>query len=153
MKKISIIHILSLIIIPFAQLSSTGKVYLVLGSDTAIWDGLGVSKYNCTLNLGLYTDPSRNCFAVMDPSWRSQFIDSYGNPLKMTWWMMAGAQFRHATNTNIPVPNIMTLYLIQKYHGKNVEITGDELSLHYHTWKWTDYNGDGAGFGTRHRIF
>ncbi len=44
MKKISIIHILSLIIIPFTQLSSTGKVYLVLGSDTAIWDGLGVSK-------------------------------------------------------------------------------------------------------------
>ncbi|MBL7068129.1 MAG: T9SS type A sorting domain-containing protein [Candidatus Marinimicrobia bacterium] len=153
MKKISIIHILFLIIIPFAQLSSTGKVYLVLGSDTAIWDGLGVSKYNCTLNLSLYTDPSRNCFTVMDPSWRSQFIDSYGNPLKMTWWMMAGAQFRYATNTNIPVPNIMTLYLMQKYHGKNVEINGDELSLHYHTWKWTDYDKDGVWWWNQTKDF
>lgn len=44
MKNISLILILSLIIIPFAHLSSAGKVYLVLGSDTAIWDGLGVSK-------------------------------------------------------------------------------------------------------------
>jgi len=44
MKKISLILILSLIIIPFAHLSSAGKVYLGLGSDTVIWDRLGVSK-------------------------------------------------------------------------------------------------------------
>jgi len=37
--------------------------------------------------------------------------------VKLTWWMMAGNIFRYATNTNIPNPNIMTLYLMKKYQG------------------------------------
>ena len=123
--------------------SATGKVYLVLGSDTAIWEGMSVSRYHCTYNLDLYTNPQRNAYKVMDPAFRAQFVDSYGQPLKMTWWMMAGNIFRYATNRNMPIPNIMTMYLMQKYHGEAVRQTGDELSLHYHTFGWTDYDGDG----------
>ena len=123
----------------FAQ----GEVYLVLGSDTAIWDGMSTSKYNDTYNLKLYIDKTANAYKVMEPSFREQMKDSYGNTLKMTWWMMAGNIFRYATNTNIPLPNIMTLYLMKKYHGDMIKQLGDELSLHYHTFAWTDYNKDG----------
>jgi len=121
-----------------------GKVYLVLGSDTAIWEGMDVARYNCTYTLSLYTDPSRNANAVMDATWRNQLTDSYGTPMKLTWWMMAGNIFRHATNTNVPLPNTMTMYLMKKYQGDAIQTFGDELTLHYHTFVWTDYDGDGV---------
>jgi hypothetical protein len=118
-----------------------GKVYLVIGSDTAIWDGMNTSQYNCTYSQSLYTDMSKNAYKVMDPLFRSDMTDSYGQPMKLTWWMMAGNIFRYATNKNIPVPNIMTLYLMKKYHGENIKLNDDELSLHYHTFYWSDYLG------------
>jgi hypothetical protein len=121
-----------------------GKVYLVLGSDTAIWEGMDVARYNCTYTLSLYTDPSRNANAVMDATWRNQLTDSYGTPMKLTWWMMAGNIFRYATNTNVPLPNTMTMYLMKKYQGDAIQAFGDELTLHYHTFVWTDYDGDGV---------
>jgi hypothetical protein len=57
--------------------------------------------------------------------------------------MMAGNIFRYAVNTNMPYPNIMTMYLMKEFYGDRVKLLGDELSLHYHTFKWTDYDGDG----------
>ena len=132
---------------------AAGEVYLVMGSDTAIWQGMSTGTYHCTYDPDLYTNPSRNAYGVMDPAFRAQFVDSYGQPLKMTWWMMAGNIFRYATNTDMPVPNIMTLYLMKKYHGENVEINGDELSLHYHTFAWTDYNGDGLYYWNQSQTF
>lgn len=133
--------------------SAAGEIYLVFGSDTAIWSGMSTSTYHCTYDPDLYTNPSRNAYGVMDPAFRAQFVDSFGQPLKMTWWMMAGNIFRYATNTNVPVPNIMTLYLMKKYHGDNVQINGDELSLHYHTFAWTDYNGDGLYYWNQSQTF
>ena len=132
---------------------SGGVVYLVLGSDTAIWDGMSTSRYHCYYNIDLYTNPLENAYQVMDPSFRSQFIDSYGQPLKMTWWMMAGNIFRYADNKNVPVPNIMTLYLMKKYHGENVIAAGDELTLHYHTFFWSDYDGDGTFWWNQSKTF
>lgn len=129
---------------PVHSWSQGGEVYLVLGSDTAIWEGMNTNRYHCTYNLSLFTDPARNAYQVMNPAFRARFVDSYGQPMKLTWWMMAGNIFRYATNTNVPVPNTMTLYLMKKYHGENVLQNGDELSLHYHTFAWTDYDGDGA---------
>ncbi len=129
---------------PAHSLSQSREVYLVLGSDTAIWDDMNTARYHCTYNLDLFTDPARNAYQVMDPAFRARFVDSYGQPMKLTWWMMAGNIFRYATNTNVPAPNTMTLYLMKKYHGENVARNGDELSLHYHTFTWTDYDGDGT---------
>ena len=139
---------LNLFVILFLGVSQleSATVYLVLGSDTAIWDRMSVNTYHNTYNQDLYTDPGMNTYEVMDPAFRAQFLDSYGQPMKMTWWMMAGNIFRYATNRNFPVPNIMTLYLMKKYHGENVIINGDELSLHYHTFFWSDYNQDGIYF-------
>ena len=150
MKFEKIFFILFVIV---TTISAQGKVYLVLGSDTGIWEGLDVSKYYCTYNLGLYTDLTRNTYAVMDPAFRGQFKDSYGNPMKMTWWMMAGNVYRFATNKNVPLPNTMTLYLMKKYHGDNIKLLGDELSLHYHTFTWTDYNNDGMFFWNQAKNF
>ena len=136
------IIILSIILIGLQTITG-GDVYLVIGSDTAIWEGMNTNRFHCFYNVDLYTNPQRNAYKVMDPNFRAKLIDSDGQPLKMTWWMMAGNIFRYATNTNVPIPNIMTMYLMKTYHGNEVLINGDELTLHYHTFKWYDYNGDG----------
>ncbi|MHB1050403.1 MAG: golvesin C-terminal-like domain-containing protein [Bacteroidota bacterium] len=153
MKNIFRHTILLSLIVMTDILSAQGSVYLVLGSDTGIWDGLNPGNYINTYGLDLYDNPAFNGYKVMDPAFRSQFKDSYGTPMKMTWWMMAGNMYRFATNTNIPVPNIMTLYLMKKYHGEQVKILGDELSLHYHTFAWTDYNQDGTSFWNQAQSF
>lgn len=136
-------RLISLIAISLSLLYGTGKVYLVLGSDTAIWWGMDVSNYANYYNGALYTDPTQNAYQVMDSNWRNQFTDSYGNTMKLTWWMMGGNIFRYATNNNFPLNNTMTPYLMNKYHGDQVTLLGDEMSIHYHTFKWTDYDGDG----------
>jgi len=136
------LFLLLALILPMRS-TAQGKVYLVLGSDTAIWDGMDVGRYNCRYKLDLFTLPQNNAYKVMDPAFRSRFVDSFGQPVKMTWWMMAGNIFRYAVNTDVPLANTMTMYLMQKYHGESVKLLGDELSLHYHTFVWTDYNGDG----------
>jgi hypothetical protein len=132
---------------------SQGKVYLVLGSDTAIWDGMSVSRFNCTYNPELFTSTSSNTAVVMSETFRNNIVDSYGNKLKLTWWMMAGNIFRYATNNNVPVNNIMTLHLMKKYFGDKIEQWGDELSLHYHTFSWTDYDGDGIYWWNQTQTF
>ena len=43
-----------------------GSVYLVLGSDTAIWEGMDTSRYHCHYDIGLYTNQTRNAYKVMD---------------------------------------------------------------------------------------
>ncbi len=140
------------LLLPSAALSQ-GTVYLVLGSDTGIWEGMDVGRYACTYTLGLFTDPSRNAARVMDPAFRSGLLDSYGTPVKLTWWMMAGNIFRHATNTDVPHPNTMTLFLMKKYDGAAIRRWGDELTLHYHTFVWTDYDGDGKWYWNQAKEF
>lgn len=154
--KTPLIHSLILVFalaLPLSYLHAEGKVYLVLGSDTALWDGMDVTKYFCTYALSLFDDPGMNAHKVMDPTFRAQFKDSYGQSMKMTWWMMAGNIFRFATNRNIPVPNIMTLYLMKKYHGENAKALGDEITMHYHTFAWTDYNKDGLYYWNQAKNF
>jgi hypothetical protein len=146
-------HIFLLIIFLISTVIPQGKVYLVIGSDTAIWNNMSVSKFNCTYNLDLFTAPASNTTVVMSETFRAPMVDSYGNKIKITWWMMAGNIFRYATNNNIPINNIMTLHLMKKYFGDKIEQWGDELSLHYHTFAWTDYDGDGITGGISRKRF
>lgn len=141
MKKIFLLFLFCLVVLKQILLAQ-GTVYIVNGSDTGIWDGMNTDEYFCTYKLGLFTDPLKNTYKVMDPQFRNKLKDSYGTSMKMTWWMMAGNIFRYATNTDVPLPNTMTLYLMKKYHMDNVTALGDELSLHYHTFTWTDYDKD-----------
>ena len=143
MKKIFLAILgLSLLLSMFA--SEKGKVYLVIGSDTSIWDGLSTGVYgNRYFQSSLYSDPNRNGFAVMDTSFRYQLKDSYGTPMKMTWWMMAGNVFELSRNCNIPIRRNISLYLMNKYHRDAIDLYDDQLSLHYHTYYWSDPDGDG----------
>ena len=150
MKKL----LLSLLLITtYSSLYSQGTVYLVLGSDTAIWESMNTNRYNCTYNISLFADATRNAAKVMDPQFRSRFTDSFGTPVKITWWMMAGNIFRFATNNNVPVANTMTLWLMKKYYQNRVSQFGDELSLHYHTFGWTDYDMDGVFWWNQTKTF
>ena len=133
-----------------------GTVYLVIGSDTAIWNNgntVDVFTRHPTYPQDFYTNRVSPSYLVMEPSWRYQFKDSFGVPVKFTWWMMGGNIYREASNRNVPIPNTMVLYLMKKYHGKAIRQFGDELSFHYHTFIWSDYNGDGQFCWNQARAF
>jgi hypothetical protein len=136
--------------------AAPAEVCFAIGSDTAIWN------YGTTVNVfarhpyyapDMFTAPDGVAYAVMDPAWRRQFLDSYGQPLKLTWWMMAGNIYRAAGNLNVPNPNLMTLHLMKQYHGEALRRNGDELSLHYHTFVWSDYLGAGHFYWNQSRAF
>ncbi|MGE5456916.1 MAG: hypothetical protein ACM3RX_01030 [Methanococcaceae archaeon] len=132
------------LLLPLTQPEAqAADVLLVLGSDTGIWDGMGITRLNDNYNPALFIDPSLNTNRVMQTAYRESLRDSYGTPVKLTWWMMAGNIFRYAVNTNVPLANTMTLDLMKKYYGTQVKQFGDELSLHYHTFAYTDYDKDG----------
>jgi hypothetical protein len=133
-----------------------GTVYLVLGSDTAIWNAVTtVDVYTRHPHYlqNSFTDTNAPVYQVMDPAWRSQFKDSFGQPIKFTWWMMGGNIYRDADNLNVPIANTMTLHLMKQYHGDAIHQFGDELSLHYHTFLWSDYNGKGIHYWNQTRTF
>jgi hypothetical protein len=136
-----------------AGTGKAGTVYLVVGSDTAIWDGLDTTRYHCHFGLDLYTSSQGAAAQAIDPSFRSQFIDSYGQPLKMTWWMMAGNIFGAADNMNVPEVNTMACHLMRQYHGEALRQLGDEIGLHYHTFLWSDYSHDGVFYWNEARTF
>jgi hypothetical protein len=133
-----------------------GEVYLVVGSDTAVWNvgnGVDVTHYHNHFLPDLYIQPNRNGYKVMDPAFRNRFLDSYSQPLKLTWWMLVGSVYELADNTDVPIPSLMPLYLMRKYHGESMRSFGDEVSLHYHTFFWSDYDGDGKYYWNQSRTF
>ncbi|MBP7461506.1 MAG: T9SS type A sorting domain-containing protein [Candidatus Delongbacteria bacterium] len=129
------------------------EVLLVLGSDTGIWAGLNTGNWINYYQADLYTDKTMNAYGVMSPAFRQPLVDSYGTPMKMTWWMMAGNMFRYGTNLDVPNVNSMPFYLMQHYHGSSVKQWGDEISLHYHTFFWSDYDGDGRWYWNQAKSF
>ncbi len=143
MKTILRVLLLVSFLIPTGYSFAQGKVYIVLGSDTGIWDGLNVDTYHDHYGFDLYTDPKMNGYKVMDPAFRNQLTDSYGQTVRLIWWIMGGNTFRYATNNDVPIDNTMVLHLMLKYHGDAIAKWGDEVTLHYHDWIWSDFNGDG----------
>jgi len=133
-----------------------GKVFLVIGSDTAVWNvagGVNTAVYHNHFLPDLYIQPQMNGYQVMNPAFRNRFVDSYGQTVKLTWWMLVGSVYGLADNTDIPIPNQMPLYLMQKYHGDAMRQYGDEVSIHYHTFFWSDYNGDGKFYWNEAHTF
>jgi Secretion system C-terminal sorting domain len=143
-NKLILILFLTIAILLPVFAAEKGKVYLVIGSDTAIWEGLSITKYDGRyFKSGLYTDPARWGYGVMDSTYRNSMVDSYGTPVKMTWWMMAGNVYHLSNNCNIPIRNNITMYLMKKYHLDALNGYDDQLTLHYHNYYWSDPNGDG----------
>ncbi len=125
--------------------SLKGVIRFVFGSDSST---PGIHLYSKTANYAnanfdLFRSPARQTFRIMDPAFRDRYRDSSGRPFRFTWWMQGGSLYRYATNTNIPYPSLMSLYLMNKYHKENMERYGDEFTYHYHTWVWSDATGDG----------
>lgn len=137
-------------------LRGEGTVYLVMGSDTAVWNvsnGVNLTTYHAHYPPEAFRVPLDNASQVMDPAFRGRFTDSHGQQLKMTWWLMAGNIYRHADNTDVPVPNLLPFYLMRQSHGEAIRQLGDEVSLHYHTFLWSDYDGDGKPYWNQARSF
>jgi len=129
---------------------------MVIGSDTAVWNapgGVAVSKYRQHFDPAIFTRPETNAFGAMSADFRHRFVDSFSQPLKMTWWLLVGSVYGQSDNTDVPVPNLMPLYLMRKYHGDAIAQFGDEITLHYHTFLWSDYNADGIFFWNEAKTF
>lgn len=136
--------------------AAPGTVYMVIGSDTAVWNapgGVAVAKYRMHFEPTIFTSPDTNAFKAINPAFRARFLDSFGQPMKLTWWLLVGSVYGKSENVDVPVPNLMPLYLMRKYHGATLAQLGDEVTLHYHTFLWSDYNGDGISFWNEARTF
>jgi hypothetical protein len=139
-----------------SAIAAPGTVFMVIGSDTAVWNapgGVSVGKYRMHFDPAIFTSPETNAFKAINPAFRARFLDSFGQPLKLTWWLLVGSVYGRSDNTDVPVPNLMPLYLMRKYHGAALTELGDEVTLHYHTFLWSDYNGDGISFWNEARTF
>ncbi|HNW58065.1 MAG TPA: FlgD immunoglobulin-like domain containing protein [bacterium] len=132
-----------LVLLSAAAAFAQGDVYLVYGSDTSVWEGLDVNTFVCHYKPETYSSPASNAALVIDPAFRANLLDSDKRPLPLTWWMHGGNVFRYADNCDVPLANTYALHLMKRYHGQAIARVGDELTLHYHTWDWTDENGDG----------
>ncbi|MFO1458544.1 MAG: hypothetical protein U1G08_03980 [Verrucomicrobiota bacterium] len=136
--------------------ASPGTIYFVLGSDTALWNaagGINIAVHTNHFSTALYTDPAGRAAQAMDPAWRSRFTDSFGTPLKLTWWMLVGSVYGSSENTDAPVPNLLPLHLMRAFHGDAARRLGDEITLHYHTFLWSDYAGAGTYFWNQAKTF
>lgn len=125
---------------------SPGVIRFVFGSDSST---PGIHIYTKTANyrnsnFDLFRSPTRQTARIMEPSFRDRYRDSSGEPFRFTWWMQGGSLYRYATNTNLPHPSLMSLYLMNQFHKENMEQYGDEFTYHYHTWIWSDNTGDGT---------
>ena len=137
------------------QSLAVGKVYLVVGSDTAIWNAgttVDVFTRHPHYRQDSFTDSNAPIFQAMSPGWRNLFKDSFGQSIKFTWWMMGGNIYRDADNLNVPLANTMVLHLMKQYHGVKIQQFGDELSLHYHTFFGAITMAPACSIGTRHGL-
>jgi len=138
------------------QSLAAGKIYLVVGSDTAIWNAgttVDVFTRHPHYRQDSFTDTNAPVYQVMSPGWRNLFKDSFGQSIKFTWWIMGGNIYGDADNLNVPLSNTMVLHLMKQYHGSEIQQFGDELSLHYHTFLWSDYNGNGVFYWNQTQTF
>src|SRR5437588_1031133 len=86
-----------LVMVPLTA-SAAGQVYLVLGCDTSLWNypsnspgTVDAYQFGSYYKPDLMTSTNAAGSKVMDAAFRNRFIDSYGQPVKFTWWMMIGS--------------------------------------------------------------
>ncbi len=86
-----------------------------------------------------YTTPGGQAARVMSEAYRYAHRDSLGNPIKFTWYMQTGSLYAAGTDSGALLP----YELMEDHHGDAIRRWGDEMAYHYHTWIWSDPNGDG----------
>lgn len=117
------------------------RIYVQVCSDTST-GGISISRrYIDFPELdSTYTTPEGQAAVVMSESYRNVHRDSLGNPIKFTWYMQTGSLY----DAGIDSGPLLPLDLMEDYHGDSVRRWGDEMAYHYHTWIWSDPNGDGT---------
>ena len=140
-KTLTIIMLLCSLFL-FAQ--EKGTVYIVPATDCSFNPYGGLQVYDGRFwQSKLYSDQSSSIFTVMDTAYRNNFRDSFGSPVKFTWYLMGGNVFDLSDNCNVPVRSNNAVYLFQKYHLEKAELQDDQVSIHYHNYLWFDSDGDG----------
>ena len=117
------------------------RIYIQVCSDTST-GGINTSqRYIDFPELdNTYTTPEGQAAEVMSEAYRNAHRDSLGNPIRFTWYMQTGSLYAAGTDTGPLLP----YELMEDYHGDAVRRWGDEMAYHYHTWIWSDPNGDGT---------
>ena len=114
-----------------------GIVYLVIAIDTEPYQiDPAVLEQIPEFGNFAYNDKVAQ---TMEPSWRGCHTDSFGDSLKLTWFVMSHELFCHAPDGSCT----MVLDTLLKFHYA-IEQFGDQLAWHYHHADWTDPNEDGV---------
>ncbi|MBN1903118.1 hypothetical protein JW926_17485 [Candidatus Sumerlaeota bacterium] len=119
-----------------STLSRANTVYVVLSSDTSIWwnasGGNDAYTYENEFDFDVFSNPEGVFKDVMDEGFRNSHTDSAGKPFKISWFMHGGGWFQKGVNANA----ITTTYLIKKYWEPELIFWGDEITYHFHHFKW-----------------
>lgn len=117
------------------------RIYVQVCSDTST-GGISTSRrYIDFPELdNTYTTPEGQAAEVMSEAYRNAHRDSLRNPIKFTWYMQTGSLYAAGTDSGPLLP----YELMEDYHGDAIRRWGDEMAYHYHTWIWSDPNGDGT---------
>jgi hypothetical protein len=142
------------LLFPVYANSAPGKVYIIKGSDSAVWNTPGGLKSTPLYNSYDTADPvycssTGSMAQVMDSTYRDQHRDSYGNPIKFTWWMLGGGEYRYGLNCG----PWLAFELVTANWYSALTSSGDELAFHYHTWTWADYNNDSVYYWNEAKTF
>ncbi len=110
-----------------------GKIYVQFCSDTST-GGLGTNTHYNTFPVDdySYVSPDGQAAQIMAESWRDAHRDSFGNPMKLTWYMNVGSIYSGGVTTG----PIFPYELMMDHHGEAIARWGDEMAYHYHTWFW-----------------
>ena len=141
------IQLILLLLIAGSLFAEKGTVYIVASTDCSFNPYGGLQVYDGRLwQSKLYSDPAHSIHTVMDTAYRFQYRDSFGTPMKLTWYLMGGNVFDLSNNCNVPVRANNAVYLFQKYHLESAGLLDDRLSIHYHNYLWFDSDGDGTPY-------
>ena len=120
-----------------STLSHANTVYVVLSSDTSIWTntsgGNDAYTYENEFDFDVFSNPNGVYKGVMDETFRTAHTDSAGQSFKVSWFMHGGGWFQKGINTNA----VSTTYLIRKHWGPELLLWGDEITYHFHHFKWS----------------
>lgn len=114
-----------------------GMVYLVIAVDTEPYP-IDPTMFEQIPSFGdfAYNDKVAR---TMEPSWRGCHTDSFGDSLKLTWFIMSHELFGHVPDGSCS----MVLDTLLKFQHA-IDLFGDQIAWHYHHADWTDPNEDGV---------
>lgn len=126
---------------------SDPTVYVMVGVDTEPLK-LGNTEFSEDLD---FSNFAKGGFtgAAMDSSFRYRFADSYGDPLKLTWFVMTSEQICNSKNSECDA----VYDALSNGYRREIEIYGDEIQLHYHNVEWSDRDGNHVFYWNQRQYF